>query len=55
MIFICMYVCRLSVPLPSTTVASNVLTQADQQGLGECDFAAVYHTLAALELLPKSE
>jgi 3-hydroxyisobutyrate dehydrogenase-like beta-hydroxyacid dehydrogenase len=50
---VCIYVCRLSVPLPSTTVASYMLTQAEQQGLGECDFAAVYHTLAALEL-PKS-
>jgi 3-hydroxyisobutyrate dehydrogenase-like beta-hydroxyacid dehydrogenase len=47
--YVCMYVCRLSVPLPSTAVASDVLTQAEQLGLGECDFASVYHTLAAVD------
>ena len=39
---------RLGVPLPTTAVANEFLTAARAMGLGEHDFAAVFHVLAGL-------
>jgi len=39
---------RLGVPLPTTAVANEFLTAGRSTGLGEKDFAAVFHVLARL-------
>ena len=38
---------QLAVPLPSTTIASEMLLQTERRGLGDFDFASLYHHLAA--------